>query len=166
MDEATRSDLVALVEGVHQLPYGRPSDRTVASMLAEGRGTCSTKHAYLHDRLTGAFPETRPRVVHRVYVVTEDLARLRFGDRAAQAVPAEGLVDVHRYLVLALDGADVVVDATFPGPAWNGTDSMPLACGPGTDHPSTGDPADDKARLEELHCRPEVREPFIAALSS
>jgi hypothetical protein len=29
---------------VRRPAYGRPSDRTVAGMLVEGRGTCSTKH--------------------------------------------------------------------------------------------------------------------------
>jgi hypothetical protein len=81
-------------------------------------------------------------------------------------VPAGGLTDVHRYLVLAGDGRDVVIDATFPAdPPWDGGSDMPLACGPGQDYPAGADPAASKAALEAAHCDPGVREPFIAALS-
>jgi len=38
---------VEVVKAVRALPYGRPSARTVESMLRERRGTCSTKHLFL-----------------------------------------------------------------------------------------------------------------------
>jgi hypothetical protein len=166
VDAARRARLVELVESVHQLPYGRPTDRSVRGMLRERRGTCSTKHAFLLDVLAAQLPETSPRLVHRVYEVTPALAAERFGPVAAAAVPSGGLVDVHRYLVVELDGDAVVIDATFPGPAFDGVTSMPLSCGPGVDHPSVADAAAEKADLERRFCDPAAREPFITALSS
>jgi hypothetical protein len=88
-----------------------------------------------------------------------------FGERAAAAVPPGGLTDVHRYLTAVVDGRRIEIDATFPGPPWDGRSPMPLACGPGEDHPAGPDPDADKRALEARHCDPAVREPFIAALS-
>jgi hypothetical protein len=166
IDRARRRELVALVESVRQLPYGRPSDRSVAGMLREGRGTCSTKHLHLAHELARRFPETRPELVHRVYRIDAEAARRMFGRAAAVAVPPEGVVDVHRYLTAEVDGARVAIDATFPGtPPWDGRSPMPLACGPGEDHPAGADPDADKRALEARHCDPAVRERFIAALT-
>ncbi len=156
--------LVELVESVRQLPYGRPSEPTPEAMLREGRGTCSAKHLYLLRELAARFPETEPELVHRVYRVTPDAAGERWGERVAATVPPEGLVDVHRYLTAAVGGRRIVIDATFPGEPWDGHSSLPLACGPGEDHPAGADPTRAKRELERLHCDPAVREPFIAAL--
>ena len=80
-------------------------------------------------------------------------------------MPDGGLTDVHRYLLLACGGQDVIIDVTFPAdPPWDGRSSMPLACGEGQDFPAGDDPAADKAALEASYCDPQVREPFIAAL--
>jgi hypothetical protein len=88
-----------------------------------------------------------------------------FGEAAAAAVPAEGVTDVHTYVVATLGGRDVVLDATFPGPEWDGVSDMPVAAADGEDFPAGADPAATKAALVEAHCDPAVREPFIAALS-
>jgi hypothetical protein len=159
------ASLVELVEFVRAMPYGRPSDRTVAGMLREQRGTCSTKHLFLYAELRQRFPESLPRIVHRVYRVDRDSAAARFGTAAAATIPPAGLVDVHRYLTICLDGHRIIVDATFPGPPWDGRSSMPLSSGAGTDHEAGADPDADKRRLEALHCTPALREPFIAALA-
>jgi hypothetical protein len=74
-------------------------------------------------------------------------------------------VDVHRYLTATVDGRRVVIDATFPGAAWDGRSSMALSCGPGEDHPAGSEPDGEKRRLEAEHCDPAIREPFIAALA-
>lgn len=162
-------DLVSLIEAVRALPYGRPRERSIAGMLHERRGTCSTKHLHLANELRRRFAASDPRIVHRVYRVDRALARARFGDEAAAAVPAEGLIDVHRYLTILVDGGGgsrVIVDATFPGaPAWDGRSSMTLACGDGEDHAAGEDPDADKRALEAAHCDPRVREPFILALA-
>jgi orotate phosphoribosyltransferase len=160
------ASLLELVEAVRVLPYGRPGDRTVAGMLREGRGTCSTKHLFLAQVLGERFPETEPSIVHRVYVLDRARAREMFGREVAETVPEAGLVDVHRYLTVKLDGERIVIDATFPGAPWDGHSSLPLACGSGSDY-SAGhdDPDAEKRALEAQHCDPVVREPFIAALA-
>jgi uridine kinase len=158
--------LSELVEWVRSLPYGRPSGRTVAAMLAEGRGTCSTKHSYLAEQLQRRFPETEPQIVHRVYRLTADDARRLHGDRVAAAVPDEGVVDVHRYLTASIGKRRIVLDVTFPsGEPWDGRSSMPLACGAGVDHEAGSDADADKRALEVEHCDPALREPLIAALT-
>jgi len=153
---------------VRALPYGRNGDRSADGVLAEGRGTCSTKHALLHRLVAERWPELSPLLVHRVYTVEREQVRRRFGPEAADTVPEGGLTDVHRYLVVQIGGHAVLIDATFPGgPPWDGQTSMQLACGPGTDHPVTTGAADSEKRALELaHCDPAVREPFIAALAA
>lgn len=161
------ASLVELVEEVRALPYERPSDRTVEGMLRERRGTCSTKHHFLAQRLAERFPETEPLIVHRVYRLDRATARQHYGEQVAQNVPDDsGLVDVHRYLTILLDGQRVTIDATFPGPAWDGRSALPLACGAGDDHPASEDPDADKRALEAEHCDPATRERFIAALTT
>jgi hypothetical protein len=166
MDDARRAELIELVESVRRLPYGRPSERSVAGMLRERRGTCSTKHLHLARELERRFPETRPRIVHRVYRIDAEAAARAFGAAAAAAVPPGGVVDVHRYVTAAVDGRRIALDATFPGgPPWDGRSPMALACGPGEDRPAGADPDADKRALETRHCDPAMREPFIAALT-
>ena len=135
-------------------------------MLRERRGTCSTKHLFLARTLAERFPETEPLIVHRVYRLDRARARELFDTRVANVVPEDGLVDVHCYLTILIDGRRITVDATFPGPPWDGRSSLPLACGPGRDHPAGEDPDAEKRALETKHCAPAVREPFIAALAS
>jgi hypothetical protein len=151
---------------VRALPYGRPSDRSVEGMLRERRGTCSTKHLFLARTLAECFPETEPLIVHRVYRLDRARAAKLFGAAVAEVVPEDGLVDVHRYLTIAVDGRRINVDATFPGPAWDSRSSLSLTCGPGRDYPVGEDPDAEKRALEAKHCNPDVREPFIAALAS
>lgn len=159
------SSLTELVEAVRSLDYGRPSDRSVEGMLRERRGTCSTKHLFLAEALAERFPDTQPQIVHRVYRLERDRADELFGAEVAATVPDAGLVDVHRYLTATVDGRRIVIDATFPGVPWDGHSSMPLSCGPGSDHPASADPDDEKQRLEAENCDPAIREPFIDALA-
>ena len=81
---APDASLREIVEAVRAIPYGRPSERSVAGMLREGRGTCSAKHLYLQALLAERFPETEPRIVHRVYRVDPEAAGARFGPAAAR----------------------------------------------------------------------------------
>jgi hypothetical protein len=160
------ASLRQIVDAVQAIPYGRPTSRTAQGALGEWRGTCSTKHALLAQLLRERWPETRPRLVHRVYRVLRADVLHRYGGDVASAVPEGGLTDVHRYLVMTLAGQDVTIDVTFPGdPAWDGHRSMSLACGDGRDFPAGEDPAADKAALEASHCDRQAREPFIAALT-
>src|SRR5215475_8662807 len=105
-------------------------------MWREGRGTCSLKHLFLAEEIARRFPASRPRIVHRVHRLDRDRAAELFGEEAAALVPDDGLVDVHRYLAIELDGVRIAIDATFPGPRWDGRSSLPLACGPGEDIPA------------------------------
>lgn len=152
-----RHGLVDLVESVRRLPYGRPSDRTVEGMLRERRGTCSTKHLFLAKELAERFPETDPLIVHRVYTLDRDRARELFGTEVAEIIPEHGLVDVHRYITIALEGRRVQIDATFPGAPWDGKSPLPLACGAGQDYPAGEEPDAEKRALEERHCDPTIR---------
>jgi hypothetical protein len=163
---AASPSLVELIEAVRGLEYGRPSDRSVEAMVRERRGTCSAKHLFLAERLRQLFPDTAPQIIHRVYRIDRERARDAFGEGGAAVVPPEGLVDVHRYLVIRLNERRTVIDATFPGPPWDGSSDLPLACGPGFDYPSSGDADTEKRQLEAEHCDPPLRERFIASLSA
>jgi hypothetical protein len=127
------SELRDLVEKVREIPYGRASERTSAAVLAEGRGTCSTKHLLLQERARERVPDADVRLVHRVYRLTPADAEHLFGEGAAAALPVGGLVDVHTYATALVGGRRVTLDVTFPGtPPWDGRSDMPLACGPGS----------------------------------
>jgi hypothetical protein len=122
---------------------------------------------FLAHALVQRFPETKPQIVHRVYRADREQIRRLYGDRVAAVVPKEGLVDVHRYLRIQLEGRPITLDATFPGrERWDGRSSLPVACGPGDDIVAGGDPDADKRMLEDRYCDPAVREPFIGALSA
>jgi hypothetical protein len=134
-------------------------------MLRERRGTCSTKHLFLARALVERFPDTDPRIIHRVYRLDRARARELFGIDVANVVPDSGLTDVHRFLTLFLLGRRVELDATFAGEPWDGRSALPPACGPGTDYIAGEDPESEKRALESANCDPAVREPFIAALT-
>ena len=160
------ASLCQVVNTVQAIPYGRPGKRTAEGLICEWKGTCSTKHALLAQLLGERWPESQPRLVHRVYRVSRSAVLQRYGGGAVGAVPEDGLTDVHRYLVIILAGQEVTIDITFPGDqAWDGHRSMCLACGDGHDFPAGDDPDAEKAALEASHCDPQVREPFIAALA-
>lgn len=154
-----------LVEGVRLIPYARPSERTADGVVEEWVGTCSTKHALLQELLASR-PVFELELVHRVYKVTPDQAEALFGEDAATLVPAEGIVDVHTYATVLVEGKRVRIDVTFPtAKVWDGRSDMDLACGEGTDYPAGDDPWALKEELVRKHCDSAVREPFIAALS-
>lgn len=87
-----------------------------------------------------------------------------FGPKVAAVVPREGLTDVHTYVIATLNGRDVVLDVTFPGPPWGGGHDMHIAASEGQDVPAGDDLMATKAALVAKHCDPTLREPFIAAL--
>ena len=168
------TSLCQVVNAVHVVPYGRPRVRTAEGVIGEWKGTCSTKHALLARLLGERWPELQPRLVHRVYRVSRSSVLQRYGAEAAGAVPAGGLTDVHRYLVITLGGQEVTIDVTFPGDrAWDGHRSMCLACGDGRDFPAGDDSDADKAALRSqrlrsagsraLYRRPHPRKPGATA---
>src|SRR6266851_8457094 len=117
-DDATA---LLVITAVQAITYGRPALRTPQGVLAEWTGTCSTKHALLAQLLTERWPQLRPRLVHRVYRADRAAVLGRHGAAAAAAVPPGGLIDVHRYLIITVDGQQLPIDVTFPGdPPWDG----------------------------------------------
>ena len=134
-------------------------------MVAEWRGTCSTKHALLAELADARWPGLEPRIVHRVYRLTPDLARTLFGGRADVAVPPDGVTDVHSYLTVLIRRRRIRIDATIPGPRWDGVSDMPLACGDGFDVDGGRDPWGSKAALVRRYCDTDVRERVIEALA-
>ncbi len=161
------SSAAELVQAVRAIPYGLPSGRTVESMLLEARGTSAVKHLFLAQVLAKRLPETQPTLVHRVYRLDRGRALELFGATVADTVPSAGLVDVHRYLTIVVDGQRVSVDASVPGPAWDGRTPIEPACGPGEDLPvGDDDPDAELAALEVEHCDATVRAPFMAALAA
>jgi len=117
-------------------------------MLRERRGTCSTKHLFLAQALAERCPKSEPQIVHRVYRLDRERAAQLFGETVADIVPADGLIDVHRYLTITVNGQRLVVDATFAGDPWDGISSMSLACGEGDDLPA-GENPDDPEGLKD-----------------
>jgi hypothetical protein len=134
-----------------------------SSERTDGRGDAARASRHLLDealaqRLAARFLETAPLIVHRVSRLDRASARQRYGEQVAQTVPEDsGVVDVHRYLTILLDGQRVAIDATFPDPAWDGRSTLPLVCGAGDDYPAGEDPDADKRTLETKHCDPAIR---------
>ena len=158
--------LLELVEAVRALPHGLPSEDTVESMLLEARGTCFAKHLFLGQVLAQRFPETEPKLVHRVYRLDRARALELFGRAIAETVPTDGLIDVHRYLTITLEGRRISLDATIPGPRWDGRSPLAPACGPGRDFPAGADPDAERRAIEMAYCDATMRQPFLAALAA
>jgi hypothetical protein len=119
---------------------------------ARNAHNCSTKHEHLYAVLRERFPETEPRIVHRVYRLSRTDAERQFGAEVAATVPESGLVDVHRYLTSVIGGRRIILDVTFPGEPWDGVSALPLARGAGVDHLAGADPKREKRALEERFC--------------
>jgi hypothetical protein len=153
-----------LVEAVRAIPFGLPGGGSVEGMLLEARGTSAAKHLFLAQVLAKRHPATQPALVHRVYRLLRARAQELFGEAIAEAVPDDGLMDVHRYLTIVAGGRRVSIDATLPGPAWDGLTPMEPLCGPGRDFPAGADPDAELATLEREHCESPMRARFLAAL--
>lgn len=151
---------------VSLIPYERPTLPTSKAVVAEWRGTCSTKHLLLRELAHERWPQLRIEMWHRVYEVTRQLARKLWGNRIAEVVPRDGLVDVHSYLTAFVRDRDITVDATNPIGSWDGMTDLPLWCGPGVDYRAGPDPIGSKGMLTSEHCDPAIRELFIAALTT
>lgn len=158
--------LVELVEAVRALPYGLPSEPTVEKVLLEARGTSAGKHLLLAQLLARRLPETAPALVHRVYRLDRARALELFSPELAATVPSGGLVDVHRYLTIAVDGRRIDLDASVAGTPWDGRSPLEPVCGPGRDFPAGGDPDAELRALEEVNCDATARAPLLEALAA
>lgn len=158
-------DFREVVEAVRRIPYGRPTHRTAEGLVEEWRGTCSTKHELLDALTRSRWPELDPRIVHRVYRLTPNVAIRLFGDDAATVVPTEGLTDVHTYMTVLIADHRTAIDATVPGPPWDGRSGMTLACGDGTDVEGGSVPRATKERLVREHCDTALRDRVVERLA-
>jgi hypothetical protein len=125
--DVTGLDFVESTVLISRLPYRRPTERSPAGVLAEGCGTCSTKHMLLAALARENWPEHNVTLWHRVYEVSPEVARTMWGAEVARIVPVDGLVDVHTFATIQVRGARVLVDATFPVEQWDGVSDMTLA---------------------------------------
>jgi hypothetical protein len=165
--------LLELVEAMRALPVGLPSEATAQSMLREARGTADDKHRFLADVICKRFPQLQPQLVHRVYTLDRARAAELYGQHVAAVVPAGGLTDIHTYLTLSLPRTHIsdlerrtlTLDVTVPGEPWDGSFSLPLACGPGEDQPAGSDPEESMRLLVEEHCDPDERSALMRALA-
>ncbi len=160
-------DVATLAVAISRIPYGRPSDLSPHGVVADWRGTCSTKHLLFQAMAEVCEPAATVDLVHRVYRVSPDEAEVRWGPVVGASVPPDGLVDVHTFARLGgnASASPLTVDVTFPIAPWDGRTPLPIACNPGDDIPAGDDLLGEKAELVARHCDPAVREPFIAALS-
>jgi hypothetical protein len=113
LDSTAEIDPATAFVLVRDMPYHRASDRRPETIIAEWQGTCSGKH-YL---LQALFAE--------LGLSSQVMACTTFTPVEPANVPADifplyeaanrRFVDVHNYLVLALDGdRSMIVDATWP----------------------------------------------------
>lgn len=158
-------DLRSTVLALSRIPYGRPAIRSADGVVAEWRGTCSTKHVLLDALFREQWPSTDVELWHRIYTLTPEMAEHWWGPQVAEIVPATGLVDVHTYATARVGVARVPLDVTFAVTMWDGRSPMEIASGPGEDHRAGTDPLARKEQLVSLYCDPPTREPFIAALT-
>ena len=159
-------DLRFTVLAVARIPYGRPASPTAAGVVDDWRGTCSTKHLLLRELLGERWPSIAVQLWHRLYRLTPELARARWGEDVASVIPLDGLIDVHNYATVRWAGEPVVVDVTFPVADWDGVSPMELACGSGEDQLAGADLMAEKQQLVASYCDAAKREPFISALSA
>ncbi len=160
------ASIADVVEAVRQMPYARPTERTVAGALEEWRGTCSTKHELLKVLIDERWPELQPLIMHRVYRLTPSIAERAFGRSAAEVVPANGVTDVHTYLTILVDDGRTIVDATTTGTPWDGRSDMTLACGEGVDVEGRPDAKATKDRLIRENCDAGTRDRVIEQLAA
>jgi hypothetical protein len=157
-------DIADIFVLVRDMPYARPSDREVGTLIREWRGTCSGKH----DLLWRIFRELGYQAT--LMACTTELkapAGVVLPPELAEIAAAGPIKDVHNYLILHSQVGDMIVDATWPvemkkyGLAVNeefvwGKD-MHLACRPITKFavPETENVHAFKARLLKELCTAE-----------
>lgn len=151
-----------VIEAVRAIPHARPAERSARGVVESWRGTCSTKLLLLR----AISPELDLRFVNRVFRLTPEAARTRLGDRAADALPPEGIVDIHTFATALLEGRRVVIDVTFPGgPPWDGRSDMEVPWPDGEDLDAGDDPIASKEELVARLGDPAARARLIATIS-
>jgi hypothetical protein len=155
----TDPTFVEVVNAIKSIPHGRPRDRSARGVVEDWRGTCSTKLLLLRE----LYPDVPMRFFNRVFRLTPDAALTHLGPEAADAVPPEGLIDVHTFARVGED--QLLVDLSLPGEGWDGTGDMAVAWGEGEDFEAGDDPIAHKESLVRKFGDPDVRDRFIRAFS-
>lgn len=103
--------MVEVFHAVRRLPYHSSGDRSLAGILASGRGSCSSKHVLLAALLN------RIGVRADVELVRGDFAApLRAARNIPQSLSAAaqaGVPDVHNVVRAWGEGGSVILDATW-----------------------------------------------------
>jgi hypothetical protein len=153
--------IVDVVNAIKQIPHGRPSERTARAVVEDWRGTCSTKLLLLREM----FPEARMRFFNRVFYLMPNEAERLLGQRAAAAIPAGGMVDVHTFAKLLVGSRWLTIDLTFPGERWDGSSDMGIPWGEGDDFEAGDDPIAHKEALVKRFGNQAIRRRLIEAIS-
>ena len=97
---------------VRDMPYTRASSRDPGTIMREWRGTCSGKHYLLKE----LFAELgyHSQLIACTTVAYIDPKGVRWKLRKLLEQSKGRFVDVHNYLILELQGREMIVDATWP----------------------------------------------------
>lgn len=158
----TEPRLRDVVNAIKAIPHGRPSERSASGVVADWRGTCSTKLLLLR----AVCPDVPMKFYNRVFRLTRDAVMERLGPRIAEVVPPDGMIDVHTFARALVDGRWLRIDLAFPGEEWDGHSDMADPWGQGEDFEAGSDPIAHKESLVERFGDPTLRVRFIEAISS
>lgn len=120
---------------VRDMPYARASTHQPSGIIAEWRGTCSTKHELLAALLAEHGLESQ------IIACTQEIKLPDNADPELRALSGgQSVVDIHNYLVVDTPQGQMKVDATWPlragevglpvNAAWQWGQDMTLACTP------------------------------------
>jgi hypothetical protein len=154
--------LVDVVNAIKAIPHGRPRERSASGVVNEWRGTCSTKLMLLQ----AVCPDVPMRFYNRVFRLSREAAADRLGPHVAAVVPPEGMIDVHTYARVEVDGSWIRIDLAFPGEEWDGAADMSDPWGDGEDFDAGSDPIAHKELLVQRFGDPVLRARFIDAISA
>jgi len=149
------------VNAIKAIPHGRPRERSAAGVVADWRGTCSTKLLLLRQ----VCPGLRLRFFNRVFRLTPEAARENLGAQVAKVIPTDGMIDVHTYARALIDGRWLLIDLAFPGQAWDGTSDMKQPFAQGEHFEAGDDPIAHKEALVAKFGDAKARARLIEAIS-
>ncbi len=120
---------------IREMPYARASTHEPSGIIAEWRGTCSTKHELLRAVLAEAGLKSS------MIACTQEIKLPPNADPELLTLTGgQSVVDVHNYLVVHAPEGDMRVDVTWPlaaaaaglpvNPEWVWGKDMALACIP------------------------------------
>lgn len=159
LDEIRRTgkplDAISFFHAVRNLPYLSTGDRSLEGILARRAGSCSSKHILLAALLNHIGIKAELQLVLGDFATPFRSAR-NIPSALAAAV-RDGVRDIHNVLRVDINGASVILDATWPdamlpyglrvNDAWNGQGDTAIAVDVQKMLGSSAEPAADKARI-------------------